>query len=234
MGENYSKDILIAVLKGDRQHTPRKKKGITQEPKKVNLLVNIQAKLSEGRGAGYAYALGKDNDGDGEPDAFIYGPLGAEQAYWLLLRADVEAGYDVSGLTRDQITLNGINKAVDYGENFDASIGCGFVLPSLTADDTDPAVSTVTVNGSYASATGAGEYEEGDIVTLDAGSGSGYTFSGWTSDDITIPNANNADTSFVMPAKNVTVTATWTSTGGGSASAPTYSVTIPEKLKTAL
>ena len=54
LGENYSKDILVAVLKGDRQHTPRKKKEITQEPKKVNLLVDIQAKLSEGKGAGYA------------------------------------------------------------------------------------------------------------------------------------------------------------------------------------
>ena len=84
------------------------------------------------------------------------------------------------------------------------------MLPVLTADDTSPAKNTVTVNGSYASATGAGEYEEGDTVTLAAGSRSGYTFSGWTSEDITIPNAGSADTSFVMPAKNVTVTANWT------------------------
>ena len=63
-----------------------------------------------------------------------------------------------------------------------------------------------------------------------------YTFSGWTSDDITIPNAGSADTSFVMPAKAVTVTANWTRIGGssgssgGGSSAPTYapSVTQPE------
>lgn len=54
LGENYSKDVLLSVIKGEKQHTPRKKKQIVQEPKKVNLLVDIQAKLREGKGAGYA------------------------------------------------------------------------------------------------------------------------------------------------------------------------------------
>lgn len=54
LGENYSKDMLLSVIKGEKRHTPRKKKQITQEPKKVNLLVDIQAKLREGKGAGYA------------------------------------------------------------------------------------------------------------------------------------------------------------------------------------
>ena len=54
LGENYSKDVLLSVIKGEKRHTPRKKKQITQEPKKVNLLVDIQAKLREGKGAGYA------------------------------------------------------------------------------------------------------------------------------------------------------------------------------------
>ena len=54
LGENYSKDVLIAVIKGEKRHTPRKKKEITQKPKTVNLLVDIQAKLQEGKGAGYA------------------------------------------------------------------------------------------------------------------------------------------------------------------------------------
>ncbi|MGN0980486.1 MAG: S-layer homology domain-containing protein, partial [Candidatus Avoscillospira sp.] len=69
---------------------------------------------------------------------------------------------------------------------------------------------TVTVKGSYAAATGAGEYEAGALVVLAAGSRSGYTFSGWTSNDVTILNANRANASFIMPAKNVTVTANWT------------------------
>lgn len=54
LGENYSKDVLLSVIKGEKRHTPRKKKQIDQEPKRVNLLVDIQAKLLEGKGAGYA------------------------------------------------------------------------------------------------------------------------------------------------------------------------------------
>ena len=54
LGENYSKDVLLSVIKGEKRHTPRKKKQIDQEPKRVNLLVDIQAKLQEGKGAGYA------------------------------------------------------------------------------------------------------------------------------------------------------------------------------------
>ena len=45
LGENYSKDVLLSVIKGEKRHTPRKKKQIDQEPKRVNLLVDIQAKL---------------------------------------------------------------------------------------------------------------------------------------------------------------------------------------------
>ncbi|MDY4219684.1 MAG: S-layer homology domain-containing protein [Candidatus Faecousia sp.] len=164
----------------------------------------------EALGQPYSYLLGTDIDKNGEPQSLVTGPLEAGKEYILLLRADVDAGYDGSGLTKDAVTLNGTIKATDCGDNFDTTIGFGFLLPVLTADDTSPAKNTVTVNGSYASATGAGEYEEGDTVTLAAGSRSGYTFSGWTSEDITIPNAGSADTSFVMPAKNVTVTANWT------------------------
>lgn len=54
LGENYSKDVLLSVLKGEKKHTPRKKKQLAPEPKKVNLLVDIQAKLQAGKGAGYA------------------------------------------------------------------------------------------------------------------------------------------------------------------------------------
>ena len=54
LGENYSKDVLLSVIKGEKRHTPRKKKQIDQEPKSINLLVDIQKKLQEGKGAGYA------------------------------------------------------------------------------------------------------------------------------------------------------------------------------------
>ena len=76
---------------------------------------------------------------------------------------------------------------------------------------------TVTVSGSNASTTGAGEYEVGETVTIYAGSRGGYTFAGWTSSNVTITNANSTTATFVMPDHDVTVTATWdkNSTGGG-------------------
>ena len=45
---------LQAVLSGKKAHTPRKKVVAQAEPPKVNLLVDIQAKLQAGKGAGYA------------------------------------------------------------------------------------------------------------------------------------------------------------------------------------
>ncbi len=79
----------------------------------------------------------------------------------------------------------------------------------------------VTINGSYTDASGAGSYSSGNIVTVNAGSRDRYTFNGWTSTDgITFSNANNATTTFIMPAGNVTVTASWSYSGssGGSLS----------------
>ena len=49
----YTKDFLIAVIAGERKHTPRKRPK-TVAPTKPNLLVDIDAKLREGKGVGYA------------------------------------------------------------------------------------------------------------------------------------------------------------------------------------
>ena len=53
LGEGYGLEDLQAVLSGKKAHTPRKKVVAQAEPPKVNLLVDIQAKLAEGKGAGY-------------------------------------------------------------------------------------------------------------------------------------------------------------------------------------
>ncbi len=69
---------------------------------------------------------------------------------------------------------------------------------------------TVTVNGSNAETTGADSYAQGAIVTIDAGSREGYRFTGWTSPDgVTFENADRTTTTFIMPEKNISVTATW-------------------------
>ena len=97
---------------------------------------------------------------------------------------------------------------------------------------------TVTLSGGGTGATGSGSYTAGETVNIAAGDRSGYTFKGWTSDDVTITNDSNKNTSFTMPAKNVTVTATWKKTnsggGGGGAVAPTVAgveiKSAPDKL----
>ena len=77
----------------------------------------------------------------------------------------------------------------------------------------------VTVNGSYAGAgnTGAGSYAVGEPVTIDAGTRSGYTFTGWTvtSGGVELANADSATTGFTMIDGPVTVTANWRANGGG-------------------
>ncbi len=54
LGAGYTKDDLLAVLAGQKEHIPHKKPTAQTPAKKVNLLVDIQAKLQAGKGAGYA------------------------------------------------------------------------------------------------------------------------------------------------------------------------------------
>lgn len=53
LGADYGEDMLRAVLAGRKAHTPRKTPVQLTPEKKVNLLVDIQAKLRAGKGAGY-------------------------------------------------------------------------------------------------------------------------------------------------------------------------------------
>ena len=54
LGKGYTLVDLLAVLTGQKEHTPRQKSIKQADPPKVNLLVDIQAKLQTGKGAGYA------------------------------------------------------------------------------------------------------------------------------------------------------------------------------------
>ena len=53
LGDGYTLEHLLAVLAGQKEHTPRQKPIKQADPPKVNLLVDIQAKLQAGKGAGY-------------------------------------------------------------------------------------------------------------------------------------------------------------------------------------
>ena len=62
LGEGYGLDDLQAVLSGKKAHTPRKKIVTQAETQKVNLLVDIQAKLQAGKGAGYSKKFREEHE----------------------------------------------------------------------------------------------------------------------------------------------------------------------------
>lgn len=72
----------------------------------------------------------------------------------------------------------------------------------------------VTIQGSYAEVTGAGNYVAGATITINAGTREGYTFSSWTTNNRGITLTNNAatTTTFTMPERNIVLTASWTPT----------------------
>ena len=57
----YTEELLTAVLAGEQKHTPRKRKTISASPTEPSLLVDIDAKLREGKGQGYRRWAGNFN-----------------------------------------------------------------------------------------------------------------------------------------------------------------------------
>lgn len=75
---------------------------------------------------------------------------------------------------------------------------------------------TVNLNGGSGSTTD-GEYAEGAVINIDAGSRSNYRFDRWTSSNGgSFASASSASTTFTMPAADTTITANWEYNGGGS------------------
>ena len=53
LGQGYTEEELRAVISGEREHNPKNKSESAAKIKPVNLLVDIQEKLQEGKEAGY-------------------------------------------------------------------------------------------------------------------------------------------------------------------------------------
>ncbi len=94
----------------------------------------------------------------------------------------------------------------EYDDEQDTTCNvCGYVR--TVAPVTYPL--TVELNGGSGSTTG-GEYAESDVIQIDAGTRSGYRFSGWTSSNGgSFADASSASTTFTMPAADTTITALW-------------------------
>ena len=95
-----------------------------------------------------------------------------------------------------------------------------FVMPDshviVTATYKDEPIYTVTVGKGTANPSKA---YAGETITIKAETPLGSVFVKWTSEGVTIRNANEAETTFIMPANDVTVTAYYKL-------APTYTVTV--------
>lgn len=125
-------------------------------------------------------------------------------------KAEYEGKMSCPDISQEIVTSNSFTALWPGQEITSVTITC-----TNTYELKAPAKYPVTVNKSYASSTGAGDYAADETVTIHAGSRSNYKFNGWTSDsaDVTLANANKADTTFTMPNHAVTVTASWTYTG---------------------
>ena len=132
----------------------------------------------------------------------------------------IEAGTLPDGLTLVGDTIKGTpSKAGDFKFTVKATNGGGSETKELTikiADAEAAKYHNVTLTGAGTGATGAGSHAAGTTVNIYAGTKSGYTFNGWTSDDVTVLSASSKNASFVMPDKDVTVKANWVYNGGGS------------------
>ena len=132
----------------------------------------------------------------------------------------IEAGTLPDGLTLVGDTIKGTpSKAGDFKFTVKATNGGGSDTKELTikvADAEAAKYHNVTLTDAGTGATGAGSHAAGTTVNIYAGTKSGYTFNGWTSDDVTVLSASSKNASFVMPDKDVTVKANWVYNGGGS------------------
>lgn len=98
----------------------------------------------------------------------------------------------------------------------DGKTGAAYVVDSMKQEisltaNARAARYLVTIQNSYAAATGEGRYTAGTTVTIDAGTLAGHVFDGWTvtSGKAVLANEKAAQTTFVMPIENVTLTAKW-------------------------
>jgi uncharacterized repeat protein (TIGR02543 family) len=151
------------------------------------------------------YTITVQNDGNGIASAnFNSAAEGAE----ITLAATPNSGYRFKEW---QVISGGVTVENNKFYVLDSAVVVKAIFELIPAESYN-----VTVNGSYAGVSGAGNYAQSATVTIDAGSRSGYTFTGWVSPDgVIFSNANSATTSFTMPAKNISVTANWNYNGGG-------------------
>lgn len=111
------------------------------------------------------------------------------------------------------ITITGTApKAITFSQptGAAATAGCSFIVE--VEGVTDPITSGTTV-------------ASGKTVTLTATAGTDYEFTSWTVNGVTLSNATDNPASFTMGTSAVSISANFTSTGGGDPTPYTYTLT---------
>ena len=124
--------------------------------------------------------------------------------YSFLIQFAPTAGNVMVSNNELNVTINGT--ALTFADDYISSYGSWRIV--LTAlSDAIPHYDVTVVSG----LSNVSVAEAGDTVTITANAPAAhYEFDKWTTaDGVTFANANSANTTFVMPAKNVTVTATY-------------------------
>lgn len=154
------------------------------------------------------YTVTIQNDGNGTASA---APASAAAGTAIALTATANSGYHFKEwrVVSGNVTLSG-NSFTMPAENV--------MIKAIFAKDLpQPVKHSVTIKGSYAAMSGAGNYEAGATVAIHAGSRGDYHFNGWSSSDgISFTDAARVSTTFIMPDKPVTITAAWSYAGESS------------------
>ena len=124
--------------------------------------------------------------------------------YAFFVQVAPASGYVIVPNNQLSVTLNGT--ALNFADDYIGSYSAWRIV--LTAISDEIPHFAVTVTNGIASASLA---QENDVVTITANApASGFVFDKWTTEDgVTFASATSASTTFVMPAKAVTVSATY-------------------------
>ena len=170
------------------------------------------------------YAVTVTTGGNGTASA---NPAAAAEGETVELTATPDSGYEFEKWevvsAPDGTTVN-----IENGK-FTMPAGAVTVKATFKAKAGTP--EPVKYKATVENGSGDGEYAAGAEVTITADSRSGYRFVKWTSGDVTVRNDKDATTAFIMPDKDVTVTAVYeklssgSSGGGGSTK---YKVTVED------
>ena len=144
------------------------------------------------------------------------------QTYQWQQRTDSGSNWtDISGATSASYTINSTTISMSgyqYRCVVKSASGVSVISNAATLTVTAKPAYTVTVNANPTeggtvtvnSSTSPASVTAGSTVNLVATANEGYRFTGWTfSDNITDADSSSANTTFTMPAGDVTITANW-------------------------